>query len=98
MSVAVFFGLELRSPFRRLPYLEDVKLTKELKKVFSYLTEVYNKRETFIEELQRMKCSTAVVQSVAFLNDIQRRDMEKATQLLIMVKETQLWRCEKVLT
>ncbi|GJY56662.1 hypothetical protein Tco_0455777 [Tanacetum coccineum] len=48
-----------------------------------------------IGELEKLKCLD-VMQSAAFLNDTQRRDVEKATGLLIMVKDTQLRTCEKL--
>ncbi|GKD76318.1 hypothetical protein Tco_1334600 [Tanacetum coccineum] len=39
---------------------------------------------------------SVVEDSAAFLNDIRRRDVEKATRLLMMVKEIQLQTCKKV--
>ncbi|GKB89674.1 hypothetical protein Tco_0961946, partial [Tanacetum coccineum] len=48
-----------------------------------------------IEELEKLKGLVDTPQCAAFLNDIQRRDVKKATSLLIVVKETQLRTCEK---
>ncbi|GKC06125.1 hypothetical protein Tco_0997735 [Tanacetum coccineum] len=57
--------------------VEDVKLTKELKKIcFDF---VCNERGALIEELKKLKDSANAMHSIAFLNDIQRRGMEKAT-------------------
>ncbi|GJR48889.1 hypothetical protein Tco_1316992 [Tanacetum coccineum] len=57
--------------------VEDVKLTKELKKIcFDF---VCNERGALIEELKKLKDSANTMHSIAFLNDIQRRGMEKAT-------------------
>nr|GEV21394.1 sugar phosphate transporter domain-containing protein [Tanacetum cinerariifolium] len=76
---------------------EDVKLTKKLESICFDFTKVCNERRALIEELEKMNGSVDAMQSAAFLNDIQRCDVEKATSLLIMVKETQLQTCEKVL-
>ncbi|GJX17544.1 hypothetical protein Tco_0218376 [Tanacetum coccineum] len=51
---------------------------------------VYIDRGAFIEELKKLKCSVDAMQSAAFLNNIQRRDVKRAMRLLIMVKEAQL--------
>ncbi|GJU12826.1 hypothetical protein Tco_1135222 [Tanacetum coccineum] len=64
-----------------------VKVIKELKKVLFDLTEVSNKRGAFIEELEKVKCLADIVRNVLFLNDNQRRDVEKAACLLIMIKQ-----------
>ncbi|GJT21091.1 hypothetical protein Tco_0891028 [Tanacetum coccineum] len=74
---------------------EDVKLAKQLKIICFDLTKNCNERGALIEELEKLKGLVDTPQSAAFLNDIQRRDVEKATSLLIMVKETQLRTCEK---
>nr|GFA34124.1 hypothetical protein [Tanacetum cinerariifolium] len=63
---------------------EDVKVIKELKKVFYDLTEVYNEMGAFIEELETLKCSSNVIRSAILLNKIQRLSVEKVTHLLIM--------------
>nr|GFA58205.1 hypothetical protein [Tanacetum cinerariifolium] len=45
---------------------KDVKVIKELKKVFYDLAEVCNEMGTFIEELETLKCSSDVVRSDLF--------------------------------
>ncbi|GKA53830.1 hypothetical protein Tco_0747145 [Tanacetum coccineum] len=50
----------------------------------------------FIEELEKLKCSVDAVLSVPFLDDIQRRDVEKGMCLLIMIEQLQLHTFKKV--
>ncbi|GJX26524.1 hypothetical protein Tco_0232820 [Tanacetum coccineum] len=76
--------------------VKDVKVIKELKKVFSNLTQVCNEMGASIEELQKLKCSSNAVRSAFFLNDIQRWDVEKATRLFIMIKQLHLKTSKKV--
>ncbi|GKF32600.1 hypothetical protein Tco_0102398, partial [Tanacetum coccineum] len=58
---------------------------------------VYFDRGALIEDLQNLKGSVDAIESATLLRGIQRRDVEKATSLLIMVKETKLWAHGKVL-
>ncbi|GKB58258.1 hypothetical protein Tco_0914444 [Tanacetum coccineum] len=58
--------------------------------------EVCHKRGAFIEELEKLRCSANAMQSATFLHDTERRDVEKVTRLLLMIKQLQLQTSKKV--
>nr|GFD10771.1 hypothetical protein [Tanacetum cinerariifolium] len=48
-------------------------------------------RGALIEKLQNLEGSVEAMESATLLRGIQRRDVEKAMGLLIMVRERKLW-------
>ncbi|GJY60537.1 hypothetical protein Tco_0461194 [Tanacetum coccineum] len=72
------------------PIAEGVKVIKQLKKVFLNITDIFYESGAFLEELEKLRCSADAMHSATFLHDIQRRDVKKATRLLLMIKQLQL--------
>nr|GEW59437.1 hypothetical protein [Tanacetum cinerariifolium] len=74
----------------------DFKLENKFSGLCEEVTIAVKEKGEVIEELERSRGNLVAVEIVRVLNCVQKRDLEKATRLQIMVVKSYLGACEKL--
>nr|GEU33564.1 reverse transcriptase domain-containing protein [Tanacetum cinerariifolium] len=74
---------------------KDARKVREFRRLSSEMREAMRRRDGYITELKMSRSSDDVIGTIKMLRRMQLRDMEKASRLLLMARETQLKAHEK---